>query len=284
MFTIRRVVLQDFIHGALTTVLLLCGLPAHAQLKKGCSGIDHLGADSGNPFTAERVTISTTPSTGGTPKTTVFRENIARDSQGRIRIEKHGAAQPPDDRKTVTLETPDGQPFTVTREEYSTLIQIFDCVSGTFIRIQPGMRIAAVKEDTGPAPAPQPKHAYSTPYIPNPRVKIPPDITIEQLGTREFQGIPALGAKTTTLGTQKDGEWNGKPISESELWVSDDLAAHVLSIRKDLKTGMEGRSELLAIKRQEPDPALFEIPKDYEVNPARLPAAPGLGVVLPRPR
>jgi len=259
----------------LTAIVLLFGLPAHAQLKKRCSGIAYFSAVSGNPFTAERVTTSTIPVTGGTPKTVVFRESIARDSRGRIRIEKHGVVQPPNDRKTVTLETSDGKPFAVTREEYGTLIEIFDCASGTFIRIQPGMRIAAVKEDTGPTPSPQPKRAYSSLFIPipGPGVKTQSNITIEQLGTREFEGILALGLKTTTLGIEKDEDWKGKPIRETELWVSDDLAAQVLSIGKDLKTGSEGRSELMAIKRGEPDPALFEIPKDFAVNPARVPIA-----------
>jgi len=31
-------------------------------------------------------------------------------------------------------------------------------------------------------------------------VKMPPNMTIEQLETREIQGIPANGVKTTTLG------------------------------------------------------------------------------------
>ena len=279
----RKALLSLFGLTTLTAIVLLFGLPTYAQLKKGCSGIDYLGADSGNPFTAESVTTATAPATVGAPKTTAFRENIARDSHGRIRIEKHGVSQPPDDRKTVTLETPDGKPFTVTREEYGTLIEIFDCASGTFIRIQPGMRIAAITESTGAAPVVQSKHEFSTPYIPSPGVKTPPNITIEQLGTHEFQGIPARGVKTTTLGTEKDGDWNGKPISESELWVSDDLAAQMLSIRKDLKTGSEGRSELMAITRGEPDPALFEIPKDFAVNPARMPIAMDLGIVRPRP-
>jgi len=95
MFTIRRVVLQDFIYGALTTVLLLCGSSAHARMTKGCSGINYLGADSSNPFTADYVTTSTTPSSSGIPKTSVQRENVARDSQGRIRFEKHRVSQPP---------------------------------------------------------------------------------------------------------------------------------------------------------------------------------------------
>jgi len=55
----------------------------------------------------------------------------------------------------------------------------------------------------------------------------------------------------------------------------------MLWIRKDLGTGKEGTSELLEIKRAEPDPTLYEIPKDYEVNPAVLPSQKGFGLVRP---
>src|SRR5437016_4273411 len=283
MLPIRGAFPRSLFYGALNVMLFMCAWPAHAQVMKGCSGIGYLGADSSNSFIAEYVTTITMPSFLGVPKTSVQRENVARDSQGRMRFEKHGVARPPDDRKTVTLETPDGKPFTVTREEYGTRIEIFDCASGTFIRIQPGMRIATLKEDTSPAPASTSKRSYSTAYIPGSGVKIPANITVEQLGAREIQGIPARGVRTTTLGTEKDGDWNGKPISENELWVSDDLAARMVSIRKDLKTGRVGRCELIAIKREEPDPALFGIPKDYEVNPARMPIAKNSAVVRPRP-
>jgi hypothetical protein len=38
-------------------------------------------------------------------------------------------------------------------------------------------------------------------------------------------------------------------------------------IVKDLRAGTESKSELMAIKREEPDPALFEIPQGYVINP-----------------
>jgi len=202
---------------SLAAAVLSCGLPAQAQLTKGCSGINYLGADTSNPFTAERVVTSTIPDPTGAPKMMVSREIVARDSLGRIRFEKHGVAQPRDDRKTVTLETPDGKPFTVTREEYGTLIEIFDCGSGTFIRIQPGMRIVTVKEDKREVSARRAVHPYSTPYFPRPGSKTAPNVIQEELRTRDIQGIPARGLKTTMLGTEQDGDWNGKPISESEL-------------------------------------------------------------------
>ncbi len=284
MLQMRTTVATTPVVGVLTALALLCGIPTQAEISKGCGGINYVGADSSNPFTAEYVTTSTMPTPAGVPKTWVLRENVARDSQGRIRFEKHGVVQLPDDRKTVTVKTPDGKPFTVTREEYGTLIDIFDCASGTMVCVQPGMRIATVKKYKSTAPTSQVKHAYSSAYIPGPGVKMPTNMTIEQLGNREIQGVSARGARTTTLGTERDGDWNGKPIRETELWVSDDLAAQMLKIDKDLRSGSEGRSELIAIKREEPDPALFDIPKDYQVNPAILPSVKGFGIPRPAER
>ena len=40
----------------------------------------------------------------------------------------------------------------------------------------------------------------------------------------------------------------------------------------------------MAIKREEPDPSLFEIPKDYEVNPAMLPSMKVSGTSRPPER
>jgi hypothetical protein len=254
--------------AALTAIILLCGSAARAQTAKRCIAMNFIGADSNNPFTAERVTTSTMPTPSGAPKMMVLRELIARDSQGRLRFERRGVAQPPSDRKTVALETRDGKPFEVTREEFGMHSLIFDCASGISINMQPGLRIASVTQDKNQAPAAQPKRSYSAPYIPGPGVKIPPNMVIEQLGTREIQGIPARGVKTATLGTEADADWIGQPIGELELWVSDGLAAHMVRIDKDLRAGSETKSELVAIKREEPDPVLFEIPKDYEVNPA----------------
>jgi hypothetical protein len=264
----RILLRQTLKAAALTAIILLCGSAARAQTEKRCIAMNFIGADSSNPFTSERVTTSTMPTSSGAPKTTVWRELVARDSEGRLRFERRGVRQPPDDRKTVALETRDGMPFEVTREEFGTHILIFDCASGISINMQPGLRIASVTQDMNQAPAAPPKRFYSAPYIPGPGVKIPPNMVIEQLGTREIQGIPARGVKTTTLGTEADADWNGRPIGELELWVSDGLAAHMVRIDRDLRAGSETKSELVAIKREEPDPALFEIPKDYEVNPA----------------
>ena len=267
--------------GLPVTTALLCGVATRAQVPKGCAGVGYIGADASNPFSAEYVETSTMPTPAGVMKITVRKDEVARDSQGRIRVEKHGVAQPPDDRKTVTLESPDGVPFTVTREEYGTIIMIFDCASRKTVAIRPGMRMATVTQAESVPPTNHVKRAYSTPYIFDPGVKTPPNMTFERMGSREMQGIAAIGMKTTTLGTEKDEEWSGKLVHEYEIWVSDDLAVQMVRIDKDLKAGSEGKFELLKIKREEPDPALFEIPKGYDVNPTKLPISRDIGVVRP---
>jgi hypothetical protein len=53
-----------------------------------------------------------------------------------------------------------------------------------------------------------------------------------------------------------------------EVWVSDDLAATMVDIKSSLDGKSVGRSRLTRIKREGPDPALFQVPEGYKVNPA----------------
>jgi hypothetical protein len=262
--TIRR-------SSVLMGMALFSSLPTPAQTPLGCA-LNYVGADLRNPFTAEYVTNSTTPDSDGRLKSVVMKENVARDSQSRIRFEKHGVGAPADDRKTITLQSSDGTPFTVTREEYGTLITISDC-QGNVIQIQPGLRIASVRRipTRKPRSTPPVRRPYSSSYLPSTGAKFPPSISNESLGFREIQGLQAIGVKTTTLGSESDGEWNGRPISETELWLSDDLCVQLLKISKDFRRKLESRSELLSIKRDEPDPTLFEIPRNYEINSTNMP-------------
>jgi hypothetical protein len=71
------------------------------------------------------------------------------------------------------------------------------------------------------------------------------------------------------LGTEKDGEWNAKPIRALEQWVTDDVGVTLLLVNSDYKKATEFRSFLTNISRIEPDNSLFEVPADYKINPAR---------------
>jgi hypothetical protein len=94
-----------------------------------------------------------------------------------------------------------------------------------------------------------------------------PDISTEDLGSKEINGFEARGVKLTEFGKPGDGEWDGKPIKILEMWASDDLAVTILQIRKNLKDGAEEQSIFTNINRAEPDASLFEVPPGYKINP-----------------
>jgi hypothetical protein len=277
MASMRIPSLKIITGGLLAAIFSLYGPPAHAQVVRGCSGIlpgtNSIGAVSYRPFTAEWVTTSTVPSSSEGQDTRVMTEYEARDSQGKIRIERRGTSTLADDHQTLTVVPADGASFTVTRAEYGTRIDIYDCSNGTQVQIQPGMKIAMLKEDKSTSHSARQADSHVDLQAPLPGTKSPSNVTVENLGTREIQGVQARGVRMTTIGTEKDGDWNGKPVRETETWVSDELQVRLLVTIRDLRNANRGEisSELINIKRAEPDPTIFEIPKDYEVNPATLP-------------
>lgn len=268
MFATRRIFYRLIIYVVLIGVDPQCCQPTPAQIPRGCTGLEYIGADSNNPFTAEYLTTDETPMPDGAMKTTVSRQSVARDGKGRIRLEVRPQEELAESQKAVTVQNPDGSTFTAKQEELSTTIEIVDCESGKEVTLHPGMRFATVSESGGPAPPKRVRYAYSRSFFPPPGEERQSNRITEVLGSREIHGIRVLGVKWTTLGTEKAGEWTGKPISEEEFWVSDDLSIQFLRISKNLQNGSDSRLELTAIKRGEPDPALFELPKDFRVNPA----------------
>jgi hypothetical protein len=86
----------------------------------------------------------------------------------------------------------------------------------------------------------------------------------------------------TNLGTESDGDWNGKPVRITETWASDDLAATILEILSDPRKQTEAIVTLTKtnIKREEPAHSLFEIPPGYKIDPTpdEMPFQMGGGV------
>ena len=94
--------------------------------------------------------------------------------------------------------------------------------------------------------------------------------TEEILGARQFEGVRALGRKTTrTIPTGQIG--NDRPIEISdERWESPELRMLVYSRNSDPRTGVV-EYRLTNINRSEPPADLFTIPSDYTVNQPPLP-------------
>jgi hypothetical protein len=95
----------------------------------------------------------------------------------------------------------------------------------------------------------------------------------EILGARQFEGVRALGRKTTSIiPTGQIG--NDRPIEiTDERWESPELRMLIYSRNSDPRTGIV-EYRLTNINRSEPPTDLFMIPQDYTLSPPPLPPAP----------
>jgi hypothetical protein len=265
---LRRTALAVMLTATVSNAQNPAPAPAPDPNRRLCNAINYVGGQAANPFTARRVTKGTTISPEGIQKPFERVELAARDSAGRIRFERNGFVLTPESGdESVVLHTRDGGKIETTRKTLGMLVMIFDCPGGTKIQLQPGMQIARVtKQAPGVSPngSARPYSAIVTQLLTG---KPQPNILVEDLGSREIEGLSARGVRLTIRGTESDGEWNGKPIRITETWASDDIAATILEIRADPKTHMEDINTLTDIKRVEPDPSLFEIPQGYKINP-----------------
>ena len=101
----------------------------------------------------------------------------------------------------------------------------------------------------------------------------PPDARTESLGKRLIEGVEAEGTRSTiTIPVGRLG--NDRPLEiVSERWYSPELQIVVLSKHNDPFSG-DNVYRLTGISRNEPAPALFEVPPDYRIMEGRPPDGP----------
>lgn len=239
----------------LMAALLGTSSAAYGQTLFSCTRRRSIESAPGKPFTAQSVGRGVMQYPDGTEHTFDSTSLVARDTNGRVYSEWH---PPSIDGKTT-------QPPDVSRRKkdriYTAVISISDCLGGKAITIFPDMKIASVNEGPGIA-SPAVPFFEALAYMGRPS-----NTVFEDLGFKEIEGFPTHGFRVTILGTEDDGEWNGKPTYFTECWVSDDLAVTIVEIRTSLRGKNEDRATLTHIKRQEPEASLFEIPPDYKINP-----------------
>jgi hypothetical protein len=208
---------------------------------------------AGNPFVADRLTTSVETLADGTKRTHVNREFLARDSSGRIRIERIMSVLPVD----ATEEE-------IRAAERSVII--CDSNAGTSIHIMSTVHTAEITEDPTPAPFPDVHHVWGSWYFPNAKTKpLPANLQFEDLGYQRIEGVLAHVGRWTTLGDPQ-GSGGTIPIKVDERWSSEDLAAEVLEVHSDPTKGSETRIALNNLRRVEPDPSLFDIPEGYTIK------------------
>jgi hypothetical protein len=178
---------------------------------------------------------------------------VARDSHGRVRREHQlspiGPVVPEANARMVTISDP------VADVHYS-----LDPVRKVAMR-SPSPRVSGpIKGAVGTMISSDPAgHEFALEVRSEAE---PPDVTTEQLGTKEIEGVQAEGTRTTTtLPAWAIG--NVRPIQiVSERWYSPELHVVVFSRRADPRFG-ETIYRLTNITRTEPDPSLFQVPADY---------------------
>jgi hypothetical protein len=235
----------------------------------GCATFRFVGVERGKPFTAQRVVIATTESPEGGSKTVEWTESVSRDSAGRIRFEQTEAFKPPTGIFSAGLTDHEIEKIMVRDRRPDRLVIIFDCFSGKSIVLEPNLKVANVMQtcDTLP-PFRESGEPYSQLFTRILSLPPRPEVSVEDLGYHEVQSVGAHGLRRTGIGSEKDGEWNGKPIAVNEQWMSEDLGATVTYVHSDLRKQTESRSTLTNIKRGEPDSGLFEIPPGYTIKPS----------------
>jgi hypothetical protein len=95
------------------------------------------------------------------------------------------------------------------------------------------------------------------------------DVKNDDLGTQVIEGLAVQGKRKTKtiLAAQAASERDIEIITET--WYSPDLQMVVMSKTSDPRFG-DSVYKLTNISRAEPDPALFTVPSDYQVQQGRL--------------
>ena len=209
---------------------------------------------TGAPYTAQAVTQFTQTLADGNHIQKSTTASVARDSSGRTRTERSvgaigpltgsGAAS-----KAVFINDP-----------VAGMGYMLDAASKT-VRQMPAVNRRHAAADSGA----QVKTESARAMI---RQRSMANVKTEDLGTQVMDGLSVQGKRITRIvaaaqaGSEKDIE------VVTETWTSPDLQMVVMSKTSDPRFG-DSVYKLSNISRAEPDPALFTVPSDYQVQQGR---------------
>lgn len=192
----------------------------------------------GAPYSAQAVTEFTQTLANGDHIQRTTTATIARDSQGRTRMERSFGAI-----GALSAERRSGK-----------AVMIFDPVAGKSYVLDANSRTAR----STPIPAARANATFHA-------RREPQSAKTEDLGTQVIQGVSAQGTRITRV-IPAGREGNEKEIDiVTETWYSPDLQVVVMSKTSDPRFG-DSVYQLNTLSRTEPDPALFTVPSDYTVK------------------
>ena len=240
-------------------LLLLSLAPrAGAQCFLG-SNYDGIGTRAGTPFQAEKTTtfLHETQSKLIAPERPPVL--VARDGQGRLRIEMTGGK--------FKVEEGEG----AGTEAVQHMVTICDPISQKLFRLDTLNKTATIVTHFPASPRSgvplqggnPVQRAYCRTFAP---ILNAGNQQSEDLGHQIIEGWDAQGVRTTRpIHMPPNGEGTEATIT-TETWCSEELAAMLLkSSQSTGPSATKSEMKLTKIVPGEPDPALFQIPSDYRV-------------------
>ena len=187
---------------------------------------------AGEPFSASVEVQTEVVATDGTWSTRHTLNQIARDSAGRIHNE----------RRLLVPESFRGEPRVLE-------VHIFDPQKLTNVFYDPMTHIATQRLLS---------------VVPKEVNAARPGAKVEDLGIQTLSGIETKGLRYSfTVPGQVSG--TGQPVEiTDEYWYSEELHLNILVRHHDPRTGLQTVA-ITTINREEPSPALFEIPDGYKI-------------------
>jgi hypothetical protein len=190
---------------------------------------------AGSPLSFEQVEEITIKLPGGGSDTKIKQSTIYRDAEGRMRIQSQ---------------------FSNASGEWVTLIQIRDPIAGFVAFLTPDMVAHRVI-----APKINPPSRGGISWF-GTAIGMPGKIIkTEKLDRRTIQGIACDGFRI--IGTSDDQP--PQSIIE-ERWFSNELG--IVALIESTSRDEHHSARILDVTRAEPDPGLFVIPREYEIQEA----------------
>lgn len=201
----------------------------------------------GRPYSAVQVQRAKRVLADGTSISHLGHHAVARDSAGRVRVERR------------MEQAQNGQPATV-------MVFVLDPVAHQMMiwttgakttKVATLIRLPDQKKDVAKSAEAQAKPAADG--------RPQPVVTTEDLGTDTLEGLPVTVTKTTTV-VPAGRSGNDAPITKThEVWTSQDLKLVMKEQWEDPRTGVR-TVELDQFLRAEPDAGLFRAPAGYSVK------------------
>jgi hypothetical protein len=266
--------------------LLLCAFfwllsASSASAQCGAEGVAYgdVSLVPDNPFHAEVVTTGSSRPQGTLSPFPRHPELVARDSEGRVRIERISG-------EYLRQTGPDAG----TKAEMH-LIMICDPVAQTITQIDTATSPATIYHSRAlslgglhSSLSSVPPKSYCSSFFTRPH---PSNFAVEDLGFQNKEGLEVRGQRISLIPPNPgDPEVPTVHSMTTEQWCSEQVGVMVSTERLEPKTGRKSMRTMINIERVEPDPELFKIPQGYTVAervPETTGRTPGSSTVVPAP-